>query len=293
MKKIIAIACFIALSCCFSYSQYMSVFGENETQWTIKSSNLHGIVTDTLKAKNDTIINDKTYRIISSSDPGQTIYLHEDLAEGRWSYFTGLEPAERLLMDLSLNVGDSFYVRKPWGNLPGYFKVDSVYEQDHRKHVQINLPLYFANNEKLIFIEGVGPNTGMSYQDSVDLSNATPYLLCYWRDGIKEFSNLYHDGECSIFSFSNIDSPNQLPPLFTISPNPVTQNHFEIAFEEPFTGVIGLMDINGRLVFNKTIRKSILHKTILLPEVKQAGLYMLRIQHENGIVQSKKITIIR
>ncbi len=292
MKKFLFILYLIAISCSFSYSQYKSIFGESDTQWTIKSSNLHGIVTDTLTAENDTIIDDVTYRIISSSDPWHTIYLHEDLEEGRWSYFTDLEPTERLLMDLSLNVGDSLYFRIAWGNQPGYFEVDSVYEQDNRKHVRINLPLYFADNEKLTFIEGVGPNTGMFYQDYINFGKGNPYLLCYWRDGVKEFSNLYHEGECSIFSFSNIDSPMQLPPLFTISPNPVSQNYFEIAFEEPFTGIIGLMDINGSYVFKKKITDSLFRKTIFLPEVNQTGLYMLRIQHENGIVQSKKITII-
>lgn len=293
MKKIILIGCLIVFSCCYSYSQYMSVFGESETQWTIKSSNLHGIITDTLTAKNDTIINDVSFRIISSSDPWHTIYLHEDLAEGRWSYFTDIEPTERLLMDLSLNVGDSFYVRKPWGSEQGYFEVDSVYEKDQRKHIQINLPLYFANNEKLTFIEGIGPNTGLSYQDTIDLTNATPYLLCYWRDGIQEFSNIYHDGKCSISSFTNIDSPKHPSPFFNISPNPVTQNYFEISFDEPFTGIISLMDINGGLVFKKTITESLLRKTILLPYVSQTGVFLLRVQNENGKRQSKKIIIIR
>lgn len=288
MKKFLFILYLIAISCSFSYSQYKSVFGESETQWTIKSSNLHGIVTDTLTAENDTIIDDLTYRIISSSDPWHTIYLHENLEEGQWSYFTDVEPTERFLMDLSLNVGDTFYVGGAWLAEPGYYQVDSVFEKDERKHVQINLPLHFANDEKLTFIEGVGPNTGLSYQEPTT-GRLNPYLLCYWKDGIKEFSNIFYEGECSIFSFSNIDSPKYSTPFITISPNPVSQNYFEIAFEEPFTGVIGLLDVNGNYIFKKKITDSLFRKTIFLPEVNQTGFFILRIQHENGMLQSKKI----
>lgn len=271
--------------------QYLSLFGESETQWTLKSSNLHGIQTDTLTAKNDTLINNVSFRIISSSDPWQTIYLHEDLAEGRWSYFTDLEPTERLLMDLSLNVGDTFYVGGVWLATSGYYEVDSVYVKNQRKHVRLNLPLYFADDEKLTFIEGIGPNTGISYLDTESI-NITPYLLCYWRDGMQEFSNLYHDGKCSIFSFTNIDSSKHRASFFNISPNPVTQNHFEITFDEPFKGNIVLVDIRGFLVLKETITESLLRKTIFLPGLKQTGVFLLRVQDEKGTMQTHKLTII-
>ncbi len=292
MKKIIIITFLLVFSHSFTYSQYMSVFGESETQWTVKSSNLHGITTDTLTAENDTIIDDVTYRIISSSDPHHTIYLHEDLEEGRWSYFTDAEPTERLLMDLSLNVGDTIYVEGAWLAEPGYYQVDSVYDKDERKHVQVNLPLHYADDEKLTFIEGVGPNTGLSYQEPTT-GRMNPYLLCYWKDDIQEFFNIYYDGECSISSFSHIDEPDQPSISFNIIPNPVVQNYFELSFNKPFSGDIVLTDISGKVLFRKATTESLFKKTIYIPDFRQSGIFILRVRNKRGITLSQKMTIIR
>jgi hypothetical protein len=266
----------------------MSLFGESTTTWTVMHGNLFGLTTDTLSFNRDTIINENPWKIINA--PGKTIYLQEDLTNGKWLYFTSIDTIQKVLMDLSLAVGDTFYVTGVWLPDPGFYEVDSVYIKDQRKHVQINLPLYYAGDEKLVFIEGVGPNIGLSYKDvnSIELS---PYLLCQWKDDIQNYSNNYFDGKCAIFSDNTVNEYHKSETgMFEIYPNPVSNNSVKIEFTDPFAGQIVLVDINGQVILKRLIKDPVLSISLSIPFLTP-GIYILNAHRKTGISHSKKIII--
>ncbi len=107
----------------------------------------------------------------------------EDTISGKLWYF--LYEEERLIMDLSLDVGDTFEF---WEGYTG--TVDSVYFlDDGRKVVSIDLPTGFEENIR--FIEGVGPNASLMWSG---LSNT--YLTCKYDNDELVFvtSNSMFDG---------------------------------------------------------------------------------------------------
>jgi len=82
----------------------------------------------------------------------------EDLNTGQL-WYENLYNAERLLMDMSLSVGDTFEVyMNEWST------VEDVYYRDGRKIIQFD---WYSTmwKENLLFIEGVGRNIGFLYGD--------------------------------------------------------------------------------------------------------------------------------
>ena len=257
----------------------MSLFGENNTAWTVMHGNLFGLTTDTLSFDRDTIINENPWKIIYA--PGKTIYLQEDITTGKWMYFTTIDTIQKVLMDLSLAVGDTFYVTGAWLPDPGFYEVDSVYIKDQRKHVQLNLPLYYAGDEKLVFIEGVGPNIGLSYKDDNSIELA-PYLLCQWKDNIQNYSNNYFDGKCAIFSDTKVDEGNKLSGFANIYPNPTT-GIVKIQNSDYSIKEILVHDTTGRQFFIKNKNDEM--DLSDLPD----GLYLIKIICINGITETHKV----
>ncbi|MDR0232589.1 MAG: T9SS type A sorting domain-containing protein [Dysgonamonadaceae bacterium] len=66
-----------------------------------------------------------------------------------------------LLMDLNLNIGDTFDDINNYGSYYYQFIVSDVYQRDGRKHIEFASE--FALEEPLIFIEGMGPTRYPSY----------------------------------------------------------------------------------------------------------------------------------
>jgi hypothetical protein len=152
-------------------------------------------------------------------------YLREDIYTGRAWYMTNVDPKEKLIMDLSLEVGDSFLVEGPWNSFRDYRLVDSVWKDGGKKHVQINAQINPAfgglDNGKLTFIEGVGSNIGIGYK-VFNYTDNFPYLLCSYKYYTKYYQNDhpdYHD--VCILSTASIDLHADKSTI-TIYPNPTT-----------------------------------------------------------------------
>ncbi len=263
---------------------YLPVLEEGK-QWTIKSENLSGVWTDTLKIERDTLVNDVTFKVIKT--PYKTIYLSEKTETGQVEFFTDDDETLRLLMDLSLEKGDSFYIEGASFNNPGYYEVDSVYEKNNRKHVQINFPIFYASDEKLTFIEGIGTNLGLSYKDLI-AGDINPYLLCAWQEEEQIYSNLYYDGECNVsLSMSNENVKDKVT-FFYISQNPIKDNSLEVFFNYPFTGRLYLFDITGKTILENRV-KNTTHKLLTLPKSEKRGIYLLNVISSTGESQTMKI----
>ncbi|MEZ5003540.1 MAG: T9SS type A sorting domain-containing protein [Chitinophagales bacterium] len=171
---------------------YESIFGNTTTQWNIEIGNLDIEGVAEHKVVGDTSINGINYRIINGFDIDYFGFIREDNINGKAWYRSTGDTTERLIMDLSLNIGDSLYIGGNWNPLPGYYKVDSIYFVDGRKHLQFNFDLFFRDNEKFTLVEGITSNLGFRYQDDNYNLNFNPYLRCSYKNGVQ----IYGEGNC-------------------------------------------------------------------------------------------------
>ena len=108
---------------------YQSLFGDTSTTWEIIP---HGycdfICSQTIIVSGDTTISANNYKIISGL-PG---FVREDTGQGKaWFYDTN-NNTEYLVMDLGLNLGDTFNIYD-YFNIANSFIVDSVYYESSKK----------------------------------------------------------------------------------------------------------------------------------------------------------------
>ena len=216
-----------------------------------------------------------------------TGYLREDSTLGKAWYFSSIDTTEQLIMDLNLNLGDTFYVGGLWNSNVGYHPVDSVWFQSGRKYVridnEINPNIGGGNNEKLIFIEEIGTNIGISYQD-LNNGNNFPYLLCSYKDNnaIYQNSHPFFMGSCKYLSVGIDDNFTSEKPI-NIYPNP-TKNLLNIVVHDAQVLKIEIFAIDGKLIEQKSITKN----TTVDVSKYQSGLYFIHATNNKGEVYRNK-----
>ena len=209
----------IALSPVNLFSQnYLSLFGDSSTTWDII---LHGycdaVCSQTVVVGSDTVINANTYRIV----PGLPGFLRENTTQGKaWFYDTN-HNTEYLIMDLSLNSGDTFNIYS-WNNTSNPFTVDSVYFIGGKKHVRINAWTSICGlNEKITFIEGTGTSASFNYQRDMSGNSVSSYMLCQHKNGVKIEGNVLFMDSCNICSVGMMDNYSDIES-FRVFPNPTS-----------------------------------------------------------------------
>lgn len=276
-------------------AQYQSLFGSSQTSWNIIKGNFWGTGTDSLTIGLDTIINSINYKkvlyydLTGGSPQLQNItgYLREDSTLGKAWYFSNIDTTEQLIMDLNLNLGDTFYVAGVWNSYVGYHPVDSIWFQSGRKHIridnEINPNIGGSNNEKVTFIEGIGTNIGISYQDLNNVNNF-PYLLCSYKDinAIYQNSHPFFMGSCKYLSVGIDDNLTSEKPI-NIYPNP-TKNILNIVVPDAQALKIDVYSIDGKLIERKSITKNI----IIDVSKYQSGLYFINATNSKGEVFRNK-----
>ena len=168
---------------CKPSASFRPVLQSDSTSWVVASKNLLGIHMYTYYSlKHPDSLYAELYAQ-SGTYHANHGKIREDTISGKLWYVSHQE--ERLMMDLTLDVGDTFEF------FPGYSgTVDSVYFlDDGRKVVSIDLPTGFEENVR--FIEGVGPNASIMWGG---LSNT--YLACKYDNDelVYENSNSLFDG---------------------------------------------------------------------------------------------------
>lgn len=272
--------------------QYQSIFGASGTAWNQLKGNLAGSGTDSLAVGIDTTINGKLYKNVKYYDittyPAQPLttmegFIREDTLTGRVWYFTSVDTAEALIMDLSLTVGDSFFVGGVWNSNVGYHFVDSVWSNAGKKYIRVDVeinPNTGGNtSEKLTFIEGIGTNIGIGYQDRYYIDNF-PYLLCSFKDGGTVYQNT-HPAFLGICRYSTVGLPNTfaLSEGIMVYPNPA-YNYLQLSFSDQNLqpDQLELLSISG-----KNVRNFDRHETTLNIDGIPPGIYFLRVSSNKGI----------
>jgi len=290
LYKIILVSVFIIFGANVQ-AQYQSIFGANHTVW--KTSNCGALgapcfVDSTYTTGIDTLINNLSYRQISSGSSPTPFYLAEDTATGRvWNYRWNVrDTIIDEIMDMTLTVNDSFLfggVHFGWK-----YRVDSVYIENSRKVIRfdhqfpvtavgVNVPMV-----KLKMIEGVGLNMGINFNGFNGLG---VYLLCQEKDSVRVFQTNEHPTlDCN-------SNPTSLPEesltnQITIQPNPAS-TYFELNMNGLVVDRVEIFDVKGSLIqsFNNIEDRIDVRKI-------ENGIYFLKI-HTNAGVVSRKLMIAR
>jgi len=258
-----------------SFSQnYLSLFGDTSTTWdVILSGACDNICSQTVTVTGDTTINSNTYKVIS----GLQGFVREDTVLGKvWFYDTD-NSTEYLVMDLGLNLGDTFDIY--FSNVAMPMIVDSVYYVNNLKRVRLNAWTAMCSlDEKITFIEGSGTTAGLSYQRHLNGNTVNSYMLCHHKNEVKVSGNILFNDSCSYCSVG-IAENNSAAKTVKISPNPV-QNLLTINFPSPSPpasgGVtIAVYDVAGRKIVLPTT--FINNKAELTTTTLPNGIYLLQI----------------
>jgi len=222
MKTKIIYALLLSILCLSAYAelQYKSVLNNGIARWSILCEYADFFDSqDFIINEKDTLINGISYNKISveyfnSLDESNEEWKNHT-PEEYWSYnnyfIRESENADRLyiwdaeknkeilISDMNLMKGDQFNVFLSYNGANSIDAfVDSVYIKDGLKHVQLDYDFRsFMNYDKLTFIEGVGPNTGILYYDWW----GNKIVNCFQNDALfykNDFNNndLFKDFHC-------------------------------------------------------------------------------------------------
>ncbi len=285
MKKLIIISFFLTVAVGTTIGQpNKSIFGKTQTSWNVAFHTMPDWVqTDSLVISSDTLINGQYYRIVNGQYNFDG-FIREDTMTGRaWYLDKSWGKKEFLIMDLSLNVGDTFSIHRL------EFPEDSLAIVDSIKYESGNKKIYLSTNdnpvlskESLTFIEGTGPNAGIIsqlYQSAVHFGDGS-ILLCAHKDSIQTYTNssLYFIGQCFVL-WGGIEE-NQLNKFkLTLFPNP-TSDKVQIDYKGSLPYSIEIMNYTGKFISSKTD----INSSTLDFDMTQYphGIYLLKVTGNDG-----------
>lgn len=277
----------------FAHSQaYKSLFGQDSTQWNIANFYFPGFwFTDSFIAKEDTVINGQVYKAIHSQNsqflPSYIGSLREDTIQGKAWFRSWVDTTERLVMDLSLMVGDSIVLGET--SMSYNVVVDSVFYLSNRKHIRL-AHQYYTNlgDQTFMFIEGEVSTMGFYFYDNDLGYTESSYLLCTHKDGVETYK--FSD---TCFIMSTATNKIVEPLNFTVFPNPVGNFlNIEISENDTQNYICQLIDITGKTL--QTIDLQSNNENRIIVENYPSGIYFLMIFDEHSLlVGREKIFILK
>ncbi len=241
----------------------------------------------------DTIVNSRKYSTISYIfDYEEYILIREDTLNGRLWYYSERKNRDMLLMDLSLEVGDVFYIHH-YPDDSTAFHVDSVYFRNDRKHVRLDKAriIQCTDTDTITFIEGVGPNASFFMQEYYykEMGSIPFYVLCMYRDGELIHVNNYYANQaypdpCWILG-NSAELINNPGSGIIIYPNPATDRLYVKIENNNDTGaVLTIVDLTGRLMATHNLVDNLSGVDIShLP----AGIFICKVNIRNRVYSGR------
>lgn len=288
-------------------AQFQSLFGTNNTYWNIKHDQLFGFVSDSLVHESDTTINGDLYKKLTRYSWGSQgyfrmmpdIYINENINSGLWYARSSFDLDNSfLMMDMNLEVGDSFYFNFKNSFSEGYRHVIAVNTINNRKVIEFDFEISanFSERENFAFIEGVGSNAGIEI--NLETIGLNKYLLCYNRDFITQYQNQSPTlgAMCNTIILDNPETTKS-PEYFYFSffPNPAS-NNINILLERFSNtvnfGFLRLTDLEGRLLMEQKVNQI---NGVLYFNVSElsSGLYLLQYLENDEVIRTKKVFVYR
>ncbi len=282
--------------------QYLPILSANKTVHNIKIEPFDALIDGTITVRGDTIVNQTEYKkvFLKAEYRQESVvgFVRESTGHDRLWFLNSLDNQEHLIMDLALEVGDTFDTFYEAdcsinGQGGGLAKVVEITNIEGRK--TIILDRGFGGGficDSLKFIEGVGPNSSFFFQTTgLDYDiYGIGYKLCrVYHDDTLSFPVLPELDLCGLPT--SVDDANYPIEKFSIVPNPVNEE-FDLTRNTtvplPISPVfLSLFDLNGKRILQKVLDNTLINPINIshLP----GGCYLYRISTKNTIVQTGKI----
>ena len=287
--KALVLALLVAGSgiCNRAHAQYQSFFGDSITEYSVggryvtkdydpyffyvKSYPIGLTKSDTISFNHQTYYFFENYYYWGWQHSDVNLYIREDTVTGRIYRYDALYDREVLICDMSLGIGDTFYMPYSmmyWGDETAYripIIADSVWFENGRKNIRFTnvfatAPQFLMDDPMpIVFIEGIGPNfTPFGWIDGDPDCNGGydvyPFLLCVHKDGELVYMADERAGCYQLPAHGEIVESEQ--NVFKSHPNPAHDRLF-VSLEEPATGSeLFLSDMGGRIVYRQTITEN-------------------------------------
>lgn len=285
------------------FGQYQSVLSAEKTVYTIQMEPLDALLYGEIRIQGDTVINQtdyvKTFVEVDGWQPGEKLvgFVREDVNEGKLWFLNNLDNLEYLVMDLALEVGDTFttfynadcLLSGAGGTVA---QVVEIYTLENRKIVKLDRGFgggYICDTLK--FIEGVGPNASIFFQStSLDDIRGLAFNVCRMdKEDTLSFPTISPLDLCGLTTqVADISLSNN---SFSILPNP---NDGSFIIKEDNKGAIAddsalfiLFDLTGNVVY-KAHAISFINEVIDISHLS-SGMYFYSILISDKIQQSGKI----
>jgi hypothetical protein len=205
--------------------------------------------------------------------------IKEDTLLGRLWWKNPDNDKELLIMDLNLNIDDNFEIE------PGLWaKVDSIYILDGRKRVRFDHESSMWE-EKITFIEGVGPNISPLYRL---FGYNSSYMSCLHVNNklIFQTSSSFFEG-CTLNKTSLI--PVEKNSVYNLFPNP-TNSLLTVTLDPSIVSknILRIFDITGKVVMQEILTDTynVLDVSFLKP-----GNYKVLIKSDDFLFRNKLIIV--
>lgn len=303
MKQLFYIFCLFFLCPGSSLqAQYQSFFGTERTSWN-HHTELVGpgsaiFYTDSIVLNHDTLIAGIEYRALGRyyGAPSNSLYytghVREDTVTGRLWYLELPDTQEILIVDMSLQIGDSFYYHPYADNSSGnpWIYADSVYYLQGRKHIRFDIAPFtyqiISQNplEKLLFIEGVGSTVGIN----LGIKTYGNYLLCQKKNDTLFYANNLFQGLCNLTQINSINPIADTPPRLLMYPNPA-KDYINVLISGNCTYDIYFINTFGQILHQQQIvpDQEINVRTDGFPQ----GVYYVLLYRKQELIVAKKIFI--
>lgn len=285
------------------YGQYQPVISAEKTVYKIQFEPLDVLMDGKIRIQGDTIINQSVYikifLYVNEWQPEEIFvgFVREDVNEGKLWFLNKLDNQEYLVMDLQLEVGDTFatfydsdcFISGTGGTVAKVVEISTV---ENRKVVKFDRG--FGGGficDTLKFIEGVGPNATVFFQSTalIDIGGLAYKVCRIYKDNTLSFPTISPNDLCGLST--QVDDINQNNINFSIKPNP-NNGSFILKEDNESSNTnnsvaFKLFDITGRVVYN-THATSLSEKIIDIRHLS-SGLYFYSILISGKILQSGKI----
>lgn len=253
---------------------------DNTNEWHLTTC-YYGCNTDVYNTDGDTLVDQKTYKILTGYHfISRTFLLREEIAY-RKVYLKFLQPGinkEYLLYDFSLQIGDSIDMKNPITPFPtnaGYYKLDSIVNRPMAnavaaRHFYLSpTESNMTSNTPAVWIEGVGSLSIITAPSGYPDINGVGHLSCSFKNGELFYSNLDSISSCDPF-LSNMIIGNALEKVLIT--NIISDGQCKIDNAENIRDVV-VFDLSGKKLMEV---KSNRQNQVTLDFSKfSAGVYIL------------------
>ncbi|MBL4755884.1 MAG: T9SS type A sorting domain-containing protein [Flavobacteriales bacterium] len=267
-------------------AQYASIVPNDsiDITWDLKQEIFTAAFPRTMSLGDTITIDSAVYRKV---DMNSTLlgYLREDTVVGKAWFWGANDSAEYLIMDMSLNLGDTFKLKTTFNST---FDVPVIWIDTigGRKRILFNYTIGTGFiGENFSFIEGVGPNASLVYSidDPTPVYNAAPgpwgpndyvFLVCNkYQD-----TNLVYAWDTVNFGcgqFVDIRETEKYPDIVRVSPNP-SEGVVSI-YSDPFNNRnknFTVYDLTGRALKRFSLMSSVIKVDL---STYGKGVYLYRV----------------